>query len=245
MLFVRFGMLRVLRSMWIWAATATLVISWAPLMGVVRLWDRDPRRLRTARWFRRLGRVLAKVNSWRIHISGRENVKPGQSYVIVSNHQSLADIPLISHLKVDTKWMVKAELFRLPIFGWMLRMAADVPVDRRDRVKSAKALLQCAKYLRQGCSIVFFPEGTRSRDGKVLPFNEGPFQLAIREKAPVLPLVVEGSGAALPRNTWIFGPAQDIRLRVLDAVAPDGRESAELRDTVRQRIIEELARLRT
>src|ERR1039458_10831654 len=80
--------------------------------------------------------------------------------VIVSNHQSLADIPVISHLKLDTKWLAKAELFRLPFLGWMLRMAGDVPIERSDRRKAATALLQCARYLRQRCSVVLFPEGT-------------------------------------------------------------------------------------
>jgi len=112
-------------------------------------------RLRTGRWFRRLGRALAKVNPWRIHISGLENLKARKVYVIVSNHQSLADIPLISHLKLDTKWLAKAELFRLPFVGWMLRMAGDVPVNRSDRRKGAKAMLRCSRILREGCSVCF------------------------------------------------------------------------------------------
>jgi 1-acyl-sn-glycerol-3-phosphate acyltransferase len=240
-------MIRALRSIWIWTASAVLILFWALLLGVVRLFDRDPLRLRTARWFRRLGRLLAKVNPWRIQISGLENLKPDQVYVIVSNHQSLADIPLIAHLILDTKWLAKAELFRLPFVGWMMRMSGDVPVERSDSRKAAKALLQCARYLRQGISVVFFPEGTRSKDGKMLPFNEGPFQLAIREKRPVLPLVVEGSGTALPKNSWLFGGTQNIQLRVLEAVSVEGwntRQSAELRDEVRVRIVQELDRLR-
>lgn len=92
-------------------------------MAVGRLFDRDPLRRRTGRWFRRLGIALAKVNPWRIHISGAEHLDPRQTYVIVSNHQSLADIPLLSHLRIDTKWMAKAELFRTPLLGWMLRIA--------------------------------------------------------------------------------------------------------------------------
>src|ERR1022692_1074914 len=181
-------MIPLLRTAWIWTASAILILLWTPLLGVVRLFDREPRRLRTGRWFRKLGRVLAGVNPWRIHISGGENLHANQVYVVVSNHQSLADIPLISHLKLDTKWLAKAELFRVPLVGWMLRMAGDVPVERSDRRKSAKALLQCARYLRQHCSVVFFPEGTRSPDRRVLPFNEGPFQLAIRAHIPILPL---------------------------------------------------------
>ena len=240
-------MIRFLRSVWIWAATAALVLLWVPLLGAIRLFDAGPCRLRTGRWFRRLGRVLAKVNPWRIHISGAENVNPHQVYVVVSNHQSLADIPIISHLKLDTKWLAKAELFQLPLLGWMLRMAGDVPVDRTDRRKGAKAMLQCARYLRRRCSMVLFPEGTRSPDGQVLPFNDGPFQLAIREQVPVLPLVVEGSRTALPRNSWIFGGTQDIYLRIQAAVSVEGwniEQAPALRDAVRQRIVDELARMR-
>ena len=180
---------------------------------------------------------MARVNPWRLHISGRERVQPGQVYVIVSNHQSFADIPVVSHVNIDAKWLGKAEMFRVPLIGWMLRMAGDIPVARGDRRKSAQALLQCARYLRHGCSIVFFPEGTRSRDGQVLPFNEGPFQLAIRERVPVLPLVVEGTGDALPRNSWLFGGARDIHLRILEPVSVEGwtvKQSGELRDAVRR-----------
>jgi 1-acyl-sn-glycerol-3-phosphate acyltransferase len=241
-------MFPVLRSIWIWTASAVLILLWAPLLGVVRLSDREPRRLRTGRWFRRLGRALAKVNPWRIHITGRENLQRDQVYVVVSNHQSLADIPVLSHLEIDAKWLVKAELFRLPVLGWMLRMAGDVPVERTDRTKSARALLECARLLRGRCSVVSFPEGTRSHDGQVLGFNEGPFQLAIREKVRVLPVVVEGSGSALPRNSWVFGATQDVQLRILEPVAVEGfttRQSAALRDAVRQRIVDELQRLRS
>ena len=236
-----------IRSIYIWSASTMLVLMWLPLMGIVRLFDRDPRRIRTARWLRRLGRLFTKVNPWRIHIAGLEHFDPAQTYVVVSNHQSLADIPILCHIRIDAKWMAKVELFRLSIVGTLLRLAGDIPVDRTDMRKAARSLLECARHLRQGCSIVFFPEGTRSLDGQVLPFNDGPFQLAIREQKPILPLVVEGSHSALPRHTWIFSKAQDIQLRVLEPVLCTGfntKQTAELRDLVRQRIIDELSRLR-
>jgi 1-acyl-sn-glycerol-3-phosphate acyltransferase len=241
-------MLRILRSIWIWTATAALILLWVAFLAIVRLFDRDPQRLRTARCFRRLGHAMARVNPWRLHISGRERVESGQVYVIVSNHQSFADIPVVSHVNIDAKWLGKAEMFRVPLIGWMLRMAGDIPVARGDRRKSAQALLQCARYLRHGCSIVFFPEGTRSRDGQVLPFNEGPFQLAIRERVPVLPLVVEGTGDALPRNSWLFGGSRDIHLRILEPVSVEGwtvKQSGELRDAVRGKMVDELNSLRS
>jgi 1-acyl-sn-glycerol-3-phosphate acyltransferase len=238
---------RIIRSIWIWTAGGLLIVGWTLLVALVRLVDRDPLRLRTARIFRRLGPLIARVNPWRIHIKGLEHLDRKRVYVIVSNHQSLADIPLIAHLRFDAKWLAKAELFRVPFVGWMMSMSDDVPVARGDRRKAAHALLQCARYLRQRCSVMFFPEGTRSRDGQVLPFNDGPFQLAIREQVAVLPLVVDGSRDALPRNSWLFGNALDIHLRVLEPVPVEGatvKDAPALREQVRQRIIDELDRIR-
>jgi 1-acyl-sn-glycerol-3-phosphate acyltransferase len=241
-----FHMFQYLRSVWIWAASAVLVVIWLPLMGVIRAFDKEPR-LRTGRWFRRLGRMLTRIGAWRITITGREHIDANRVYVIVSNHQSLADIPLLSHLKLNTKWLAKIELFRVPLFGWMLRMAGDIPVDRAAPRQGARALMQCAKYLRQHCSVVFFPEGGRSPDGEVQPFNEGAFQLAIREKVPILPVVVEGTGKALPSQTWVWGKSREIQLRVLEAIPVEGwgvKEGAALRDAVRQKIVDELSRIR-
>jgi 1-acyl-sn-glycerol-3-phosphate acyltransferase len=237
-------MVDVLRSVWIWSATAALVMVWVPVVLVTWLTDRDPMRLRTARVFRRLGPLVARVNPWRIGISGREHIQADQVYVIVSNHQSLADIPLIAHLGLDAKWLAKAELLRVPVLGWMMRAAGDIGVHRADRRKAAQALLQCARCLSRGISVIFFPEGTRSRDGRILPFNDGPFQLAMRENVPVLPLVVAGTGSALPRNTWKFGGTQDVCLTVLQPVRPDGfAGTADLREAVRHRMMDQLERM--
>jgi 1-acyl-sn-glycerol-3-phosphate acyltransferase len=219
-------------------------------MGIVWMFGRmskDDARLSAGRWFRRLGRMVTRIGAWHITITGREHIDPDQVYVIVSNHQSLADIPLLSHLRLNTKWLAKIELFRVPLFGWMLRMAGDVPVDRAAPRQAARALMQCAKYLRLHCSVVFFPEGGRSPDGEVQPFNEGAFQLAIREQVPVLPVVVEGTGKALPSQSWVWGNSRAIELRVLEAVPVEGRgvkEGAALRDAVRQKIVDELSHLR-
>jgi 1-acyl-sn-glycerol-3-phosphate acyltransferase len=240
-------MLRYVRSLWIWVASAALVVLWVPVLGVIRIFDKEPY-LRTAQWFRRLGRLLSRAGAWKLRISGRENIRAGQVYVIVSNHQSLADIPLLSHLRLDTKWLAKVELFRVPLVGWMMRMAGDVPVDRSAPRQGARAMLRCAKHLRQGCSVVFFPEGGRSLDGDVQAFNEGAFQLAIREQVPILPLVVEGTGKALPSQTWLWSDRRDIQLRVLEPVPVEGlgvKEGAALRDSVRQLIVGELQRLRS
>lgn len=238
--------MRYLRSLWIWTASAALVVVWTPIVGLVHLFEREPKR-RTARWFRRLGRAVSRVKPWRLLISGRENMDADQVYVIVSNHQSLADIPLLSHLRLDTKWLAKEELFRVPLLGWMLRMAGDIPVNRKVPREGAKAMLRGAKYLKQRFSVVFFPEGSRSPDGEVQAFNEGAFQLAIREQVPILPLVVEGTGAALPSQTWLWENTRDLRLRVLQPVSVEGltaKDTTALCHRVRQQIMDELRFIR-
>jgi 1-acyl-sn-glycerol-3-phosphate acyltransferase len=240
-------MLDVFRSVWIWFASAALIILWVPFLAVVRLFDSSPLHLRTVRFFYRLGQAVSRVNPWRLHFSGVEHIQRDQVYVVVSNHQSLADIPLVSHLNLDAKWLAKAELFRFPFVGWMMKLAGHIPVYRNDRRKAAQSLLQAARCLRQHCSLVFFPEGTRSKDGRILPFNDGPFQLAIREQVAVLPLVVEGTGSTLQRSSWIFRGSPEIFLRVLDPEPVDGlnvKQVADLRERVRGRMIAALESLR-
>jgi len=243
-------MFQYLRTAWIWGASAVLVIIWVPLTAFIWVFDGfsdDATRRRTGQWFRRLGRMVTYIGGWQITITGREHINPNQVYVIVSNHQSLADIPLLSHLKLNTKWLAKVELFRVPLFGWLMRMAGDVPVDRAAPRQAARALMQCGKYLRQNCSVVFFPEGGRSKDGEVQPFNEGAFQLALREHVPILPVVVEGTGKALPSQSWLWGNSRDIQLRVLNPVSAEGwgaKGGGALRDAVRQKIVDELSRMR-
>lgn len=238
----------VLRSLWIWFACAALVVVWVPLLAVVRLFDRGPLRLRTVRCFYGLGQAVSRVNPWRLHFSGLDAIRGDSVYVVVCNHQSLADIPLVSHLNIDAKWLAKAELFRVPLIGWMMKLAGHIPVYRGERRKAAQSLLQASRCLRQRCSLVFFPEGTRSKDGRILPFNDGPFQLAIRERVPVLPVVVEGTGAALGRSSWIFRGSPHIFLHVLQPEPVDGldvKQVAELRERVRGRMIAALDLLRS
>jgi 1-acyl-sn-glycerol-3-phosphate acyltransferase len=234
-----------LRSIWIWFATATLIVLWLPLLALIKLFDYDPVRYRTGRWFRRLGVAMTKVNpAWRLHISGETITNPRRPYVVVSNHQSHADIPLISHLPWEMKWLAKLELFRMPIVGWMLQLAGDIPVDRGNKRQGVEVLMRAGQYLQQKCSVMFFPEGTRSPDGKVHRFNEGAFRLAIREGVPILPLVVEGSRDCLPKHGWKFGPPGDILLKVLPPVETSGlgaHDTTALCEKVRLMIIQQIA----
>lgn len=214
----------------------------------MRVFDRHPARLRTGRWFRRLGIVVTKLNPlWKLRVDGIPAGGPAAPCVMVSNHQSLADIPLISHLPWEMKWIAKRSLFGLPLIGWMMRMAGDIPLERADARSGARSLLRAAHYLREGCPVMFFPEGTRSADGGVGRFHDGAFRLALRERVNVMPIAVDGSHECLPKHSWQFGAARTIRVRVLPPIEiadfrPDQTEA--LRDAARGAIIRQIARWR-
>ncbi len=238
-------MVSTLRSLWVWFAVVMLIVIWLPLLATIRLFDRDPVLYRTGRWFRRLGIAMTKVNpAWKLQVSGYHVTDPRRPYVVVSNHQSQADIPLVSHLPWEMKWIGKAELFRLPVIGWMMHLSGDIPVDRGDRRSGARMLLQAKSVLQQRCSVMFFPEGTRSPDGRVGRFNDGAFHLAIKAQVPILPIAIEGSYACLPKKTWRFGRPATILLKVLPPVETEGmtgRDVESLREKVRQAILTQVA----
>ena len=238
-------MLNTLRSLWAWFAIGVLVLVGLPLVALVRLFDRDPARYATGRMFRRVGAAMTRVNpAWRVHVEGAFPADPRRPYVVVSNHQSHADIPVISRLPWEMKWVGKAELFRIPVAGWMMRLAGDLAVDRGEGRSRAAVLVKARDVLANRCSVIFFPEGTRSKDGRLLPFNDGAFRLAIKAGVPVLPLAVEGTMGALPKHDWRFGPPSDIRLAVLapiDTAGLTAADTAALRDRVRTAIAARVA----
>lgn len=239
-----------LKSALIWLGVGTLVLFWLPLLALRRLADRDPGRYRTGRMFRRLGLLISRINPrWQITISGRTDLDDREPYVMVCNHLSQADIPLISNLPWDMKWVAKKELFSIPVVGWMMRMAGDIAVDRGSASSGARTIYRAGKRLESGSSVFFFPEGTRSRSGNLKRFSRGAFELAVRYGVPVLPMVIDGTQNCLPKKSWKFGEARQIRLKILDPVPVkgrgEGREQVDrLREEVRGLIRDQLAEWR-
>ena len=237
------------RSIVTWVTTGILILLWLPLLAISRLFERDPVYYRTGFLFRKLGKALTKANpAWRLHISGETITNPRRPYVVVSNHQSLADIPLISNLPWEMKWLGKMELFKLPIIGWMMSLSGDIAVDRKNARSGAQAIIRAQRYLEQKCSVMIFPEGTRTLDGRVRAYTDGAFHLAIRAKVPVLPLVIEGSRDCIPKNSWMFGKPSDILLKVLPPIETDSLSIDDvptLRDRVRRATIVQIAEWRS
>lgn len=158
---------------------------------------------------------------WSLKISGREKALKKLTYVIISNHQSLIDILLINNLGLRFKWVSKIENTRVPVLGWYLRMADYLVVDRANDESKAEMLAKSYAHLKNGTSVMIFPEGTRSGDMQTGYFKRGAFELAIRAKLPVLPVVIHGTGGILPKNGMVIKNKKEVEMRVLDPVFPE------------------------
>jgi len=205
------ALMTALLSIWAWVEIALVVLLGFVLQTVlfVVCLPFDRRRAVAGRAFRLVGVVAARLNPfWRFGVVGPvPSTRPGRT-VVVGNHESNADPFLVSFLPWEMKWLGKASLFRIPVAGWMMWMAGDVPVRRGDSDSAKGAMAACARWLARGMPVMLFPEGTRSKDGQLLPFKDGAFRLAIETGAEVLPLAVAGTGTALPKHSWKFGRAE-------------------------------------
>src|SRR5918998_6824796 len=186
-------------SLWAWLVLALCILLWFPLLIVVRLLTApfDRGRYLTGYLFRRIGPAMATLNPlWRFRYSGRLPPDARRPFVVVSNHESFADILLISHLPWEMKWLSKAEMFRIPVLGWMMWLVGDIPVKRGFGPSALEAMARCRKRLESKVSVMIFPEGTRSRTAELLPFKDGAFRLAVEAGVPILPLAVLGPRTA-------------------------------------------------
>ncbi|MFO0633193.1 MAG: lysophospholipid acyltransferase family protein [Nannocystaceae bacterium] len=166
---------------------------------------------------------------WRVEVRGREHLHDDRIYVMVSNHLSLVDIFVLYRIWAHFKWVSKVENFRLPFIGWNMRLNGYVPLRRGDRESVVAMLAQCRSLLREGNSIMMFPEGTRSKTGALGQFKPGAFELACEAAVPVLPIAVAGTAEALPKHGFAIGRAR-LRVTVLPAIASEGSSPAALSD---------------
>ena len=176
--------------------------------------------------------------AWRVAVEGRYKIRRDAAYVIVANHQSLLDILVLFRLFVHFKWVSKVENFRVPFIGWNMSLNRYIKLRRGSRESVARMMDACERTLAGGSSVMIFPEGTRSRDGRLQPFKPGAFTLAQRTGAAILPIVVEGTARALPKRGFVLQGRHDIRVRVLDEIPHAsfaGHPVDAVSDAVRQR----------
>lgn len=201
---------------------AALIYLWAPfanllwyaetiLMGTISLlawpFDRNGEMQHMcARWWCRL---VAGTIGARIRVHGVEQLQAGRAYVYVANHSSLIDTPaLFASLPYQFKIMAKRSLFYVPFVGWHLWSSGNFPINRADARKTAKSLKSVIDGVRDGKSLMVFPEGTRTADGRLQEFKHGAFRIAVRARVPVVPVVIRGTFELLPRTTLAPRPGR-------------------------------------
>jgi 1-acyl-sn-glycerol-3-phosphate acyltransferase len=141
----------------------------------------------------------------RPYIYGLENIEPGKTYLVMSNHQSFMDIPLLGGcLPVGFSWLAKKSLFKIPIIGQSMSLAGFIPIERESKRKSQESIKQVADYLRAGRSILIFPEGTRSYRDELLPFKRGGVSILAQVNVPILPVTICGSYKVLDPGSLII-----------------------------------------
>lgn len=155
---------------------------------------------------------------WRIRIEGRENVRRDAAYMVVSNHQSQLDILVAFRLFFHFKWVSKIEMFRMPLIGWNMTLNRYVKLKRGDRESVEKMLAVCETHLEEGSSVFMFPEGTRSPDGEIKDFKMGAFQLALKKKVPILPVVISGTNKALPKYSLDYTGVHKIYIKIFEEI---------------------------
>jgi 1-acyl-sn-glycerol-3-phosphate acyltransferase len=228
-------------SAWAWVIAVLVVIF--GFLYVAAVWlitaPFDRGRYHAGRAFRQLAVTAVKLNPlWHFETDGDAPPDPRHPYVAVSNHESYADIFLISHFPWEMKWLSKDTIFKIPVMGWMMRMAKDIPIKRGKRESVVSALQGCRDRLARRVSVMIFPEGTRSKTDELLPFKDGAFKLAIEAQVPILPIAVAGTRHCMAKHSFAFRRAR-AKARVLPPIPTKGLTSADvatLRDRTRDTI---------
>jgi 1-acyl-sn-glycerol-3-phosphate acyltransferase len=228
-----------LKAVWLgfWAILGTIAV-FVPVVAAARLDSSQ----RVADWIcRAWARMLLFVTGVKTRSRGVEKIQRGVSYVIIVNHQSHFDVlALVLELPLCIRWVFKKELAGIPLFGWAVRSMRNVAVDRSNPASARASLEQGLRRLPAGASLLFFAEGTRSRDGRVGAFKTGGFRASKASGWPILPVVVHGSRKVLPSGSLDFRPGT-IEVEVLDPIsAEEVRVSPldQLAERVRRAIVE-------
>ncbi len=235
-------MMKYILSVWFWVGSAilTIILFFVVFFIVVITFPFDKKKkIAHAQCFWWSDYVIKLNPYWRLRVEGLENIDHHKTYVVIANHQSMADIAVLYQTRMQFKWVSKKSLFNVPFIGWCLALTKHIKLERGEFSSIKKVYREAAEWLRQDMSVLFFPEGTRSDTDQMNVFQNGAFKLAIKEKRPILPIRIQGTRDAIPKGSWVFNAKVLATITVLPAVETgslDPADFASLRDTVFERI---------
>lgn len=189
--------------------------------------------------------VMMRVSpGWKMHFEGVEKFDPNQPTIFIANHESFLDIPFIFQLPWKMKWVVKHSMTHIPVMGWMVKLTGHLTINRNS-TSALKKLSNLVEPIKNLIPVMIFPEGTRSKDGKIKPFKNGAFLLAIEHDFTLQPIVITGAYEALASGSKLFSPKANFRLKVLDPINPnDFDEVTAIREHARTLISKEKDKLK-
>ncbi|HWA75986.1 MAG TPA: lysophospholipid acyltransferase family protein [Polyangiaceae bacterium] len=224
--------------------TIVLLFFPAALLWALTFWQRPRRWLHayTCYWG---AHYLAWAPLAGIRVEGRERAQGLGPCVFVVNHQSMVDILAVYELHLPFSWVSKVENFYAPFLGWNMWLNGYVPLKRGHLPSIRRMLRRCEAHLREGSSLCVFPEGTRSVDGNLRDFYRGAFWIAVRNRVPIVPVVVDGTFEILAKGSFGIRP-QPVTLSVLEPIFPEqaGGDDRRLRELTKDRMREQLLRVR-
>lgn len=182
----------------------------------------------------------------KVSVEGGEHIDPQGTYVYMANHQSMFDIPiLLGHLPTPFRWLAKKELFDIPFFGLSIKRAGYISIDRSNRKSAHESIVEAARKISSGASVVIFPEGTRSEDGTIQPFKSGGFHLALRSGKPIVPVVIHGAHPILPKGRFRIQSGKVIVSigSPIETVGFTGSAKKNLEETVRNIMVKDFERI--
>lgn len=151
--------------------------------------------------------IMLRLSSVKVTVEGRENILKGRPQVFMANHQSGFDILIVlANIETYFAWIAKKELFAIPVFGRALARTGSIPIDRKNFIRAMRSIDDAARRIREGKSVMTFPEGTRSMDDQVHPFKKGVFHLALKAGVPIVPVTIVGSGGIMPKKSLRVHP---------------------------------------
>ncbi|OGW26394.1 MAG: acyl-phosphate glycerol 3-phosphate acyltransferase [Nitrospinae bacterium RIFCSPLOWO2_12_FULL_47_7] len=202
-----------------WVVITLLSIVFGLIALLVRVTDSSGNR--SHQIARLWSKLLCTLNGIKVEIKGLEYADANTAQIFVANHQSFFDIFALSgYIPLQIRWMAKASLFRIPFVGWAMRAAGYISVERENKRSAYKSFLTTVDKLKSGNSIVIFPEGTRSLDGKIGPFKKGSQLLAIRSGAPMVPVAIIGTGNIIKKGSGRISPGP-VRIILMPPVSAD------------------------
>jgi 1-acyl-sn-glycerol-3-phosphate acyltransferase len=154
-------------------------------------------------------KILLIISNTKVEIIGTENILRDKPQIFMANHQSDFDILIVlAHIPGQFRWIAKKELFNIPIFGAAMKTAGYIEIDRNNHERAMQSMDEAALRIREGKSVMTFPEGTRSRDGEIKPFKQGAFHLAVKSGVPIIPVSIIGSGRIMPKRSLKITPGK-------------------------------------